>query len=201
MSSGGHRDSPTIGIWFSSFLDRVEQLTTWLTKGRPHSFWLTGFFNPNGFLTATMQAVARKHQGWALDEVVMYSEVTKHHREDLRSGPEEGVYIYGLWIDGAGWDFKRVCLCDQAPKVLFYQLPVLLITGMQYTEKRPGWGFDAAPVGTKLDMTKYSCPLYMYPRRMTGALGTYIDQVDLPCGNDPPQKWCLRGVSLLCTKD
>ena len=71
--------SPTSGLWMTSFLERVEQLTVWLTKGRPPAFWLTGFFNPNGFLTATLQDVARKHQGWALDEVVMYSEVTKNN--------------------------------------------------------------------------------------------------------------------------
>ena len=193
--------SSTSGLWFASFLDRVDQLTVWLTKGRPPSFWLTGFFNPNGFLTATMQEVARKHTGWALDEVVMFNEVTKNDKSDLRTGPDEGVYVHGLWLDGSGWDKKRVCLVDQAPKVLFYELPVLWITGVQHTEKKSGFGFAATP-GGKIDMTKYSCPLYMYPRRCTGALGTYIDQVDLPCGgSDPPQKWVLRGLCLLCTKD
>jgi len=194
--------SPTSALWFSSFLERVDQLTMWLTKGKPHSFWLTGFFNPNGFLTATMQDVARKHSGWALDEVVSYTEVTKQDKTDLRAGPDEGVYVHGLWIDGAGWDKKRICLVDQAPKQLFYELPVLLITGVQFTDKKSGWGFgDPKLTSGKVDMTKYSSPLYMYPRRCTGALGTYIDQIDLPCGGEPPQKWNLRGVSLLCTKD
>jgi hypothetical protein len=50
-------------------------------------------------------------------------------------------------------------------------------------------------------MSKYSAPVYMYPRRMTGALGTYIDQIDLPAGGEPPMKWCLRGVCLLLQKD
>ena len=36
----------------------MNQLATWLTKERPHAFWLTGFFNPNGFLTSTLQEVA-----------------------------------------------------------------------------------------------------------------------------------------------
>ena len=196
--------SPSSGLWFASFLMRVSQLTNWLNKGRPHSFWLTGFFNPNGFLTATMQEVARKHQGWALDEVVMFNEVTKQESTELRAGPEEGVYVHGIILDGAGWDKKRSCMCDQAPKVLFYELPVVLITGVQYTEKKGGWGFGvthAGQPGIKCDMTKYSAPMYMYPRRMCGALGTYIDQFDLPCGGDPPQKWCLRGVCLLATKD
>ena len=194
--------SPTSGLWFASFMERVSQLKNWIEKGKPASFWLTGFFNPNGFLTATMQDVARRHQGWALDEVVMFSEPTKNDAKDVRAGPEEGVYVHGLWIDGAGWDKKRVCLVEQAPKVLFYELPVTLITGVQYTEKKSGWGFgDPKLTSGKVDMTKFSAPLYMYPRRCTGALGTYIDQVDLACGGEPPMKWGLRGVCLLCTKD
>ena len=44
-------------------------------------------------------------------------------------------------------------------------------------------------------------PLYMYPRRLTGALGTYIAQFELNCGGESPQKWCLRGVCLLTVKD
>jgi hypothetical protein len=76
----------------------------------------------------------------------------------------------------------------------------LLITGVQFTDKKSGWGFgDPKLTSGKVDMTKYSSPLYMYPRRCTGALGTYIDQIDLPCGGEPPQKWNLRGVSLLCS--
>ena len=194
--------SPTSGLWFASFLARCELLRNWMDKGKPGSFWLTGFFNPNGFLTATLQDVARKHQGWALDEVVMYSEVTKNDAKDVRAGPEEGVYVHGLWIDGAGWDKKRICLVDQAPKTLFYELPVTLITGMQFKEKKSGWGFgDPKLTSGKVDMQKYSAPLYMYPRRCTGALGTYIDQIDLPAGGEPPMKWCMRGVCLLCTKD
>ena len=183
-------------------MDRVQQLKDWMTKGKPASFWLTGFFNPNGFLTATMQDVARKHSGWALDEVAMYSEPTKHDTRDVHAGPEEGVYIHGLWIDGAGWDKERVCLVDRASKVLFYELPVTLITGVQFTKKRPGWGFgDTKLTSGEIDTTKYSAPLYMYVRRGTGARGTYIEQIDVGAGGEPPSKWCLRGVCLLCIKD
>ena len=192
--------SATSGTWFVSFMSRVEQLTKWLESGKPYSFWMTGFFNPSGFITATLQTVARGHTGWALDEVVAKTEVQRSDASDLRAPPDEGVFVHGLWLDGCGWDRKKVCMMDQAPKVLFYELPVLHISGMLEKEYKSGWGFEAANA-PKIDMNFYSSPLYMYARRQTGALGTYISQINLNAGGEPPSKWCLRGVCLLLNKD
>ena len=71
-------DAPNLGVWFSHIVLRAEQLTGWLQSGRPNSFWLTGFFNPQGFLTANRQEVCRRHakDSWALDDVVNATEVT-----------------------------------------------------------------------------------------------------------------------------
>lgn len=37
---------PTLGLWFTGLVDRNVQLKMWLERGRPNSYWLTGFFNP-----------------------------------------------------------------------------------------------------------------------------------------------------------
>ena len=76
---------------------------SWLKNGRPRSFWMTGFYNPQGFLTAMKQEVTRAHrqQGWALDDVVYLTNVTKFRSyEGVNSRPDEGVYCHGLSIDG-----------------------------------------------------------------------------------------------------
>jgi len=43
---------PSLAGWIKGLLDRYHQLNAWISKERPPSFWLTGFFNPQGFLTA-----------------------------------------------------------------------------------------------------------------------------------------------------
>lgn len=88
-----------------------------------------------GFWTAVRQEVNRRHaaEKWALDDVVLTSEVT-HPAKDLdgiKDPPNEGVYVYGLYLDGCSWSNKENRLVDSEPKRLYSSLPVLHITGVQ----------------------------------------------------------------------
>ncbi|KAL0485018.1 dynein heavy chain [Acrasis kona] len=182
-------EATTIGLWFTELLGRRDQLFFWLTKERPRSFWLTGFYNPQGFLTAVKQEVTRAHSGWALDDVVEKTEVTKYENKDDVGKCEEGVYIHGLFLEGAAWDRKNARLVESQPKVLFVPLPVLHVTAI-----------NAAQPDNK---TKYKCPVYRNKKRNDI---TYIFSVDLNCttaadtktANEAKAKWKLRGVALLC---
>lgn len=105
---------PSLGGWMKGLLDRHFQLNNWISKERPQSFWLTGFFNPQGFLTSMKQEVTRqkKAQAWSLDEVEYTTDVLK----DIIQGDDgriegkqlqqvsEGVLIHGLYLEGAGWN-------------------------------------------------------------------------------------------------
>uniref|UniRef100_UPI00358ECCF5 dynein axonemal heavy chain 8 n=1 Tax=Myxine glutinosa TaxID=7769 RepID=UPI00358ECCF5 len=172
-------ESSNLGFWFTDLLDRNAQFYTWIFSGRPNAFWMAGFFNPQGFLTAMRQEVTRAHEGWALDSVTLHNEVLKHLKEDINSSPKEGVYVYGLYLDGSAWDRRNCRLTESIPKVLFAQLPVVHIYAINST----------APKDPRL----YVCPVYKKPCRTDL---TYITAIYLHTAQSPDH-WTLRGVALL----
>lgn len=141
---------------------------------------MTGFFNPQGFLTAMRQEVTRAHRGWALDSVILCNEVSKWMKDDITTPPSEGVYVYGLYLEGAGWDRRNTKLIESKPKVLFELMPVIHISAQNNISAK--------------DPRLYSCPIYKKPVRTDM---NYIAAVDLRTVQSP-ENWILRGVALLC---
>ncbi|XP_077580363.1 dynein axonemal heavy chain 8-like [Stigmatopora nigra] len=173
-------ESTTLGFWFTELLDRNKQFYSWVFARRPKTFWMTGFFNPQGFLTAMRQEVTRANKGWALDSVTLNNKVLKKTKEEIKGDPDEGVYVHGLYLEGADWDKKNSVLCESAPKVLFTPLPVIHMFAINST----------APPDPKY----YVCPIYKKPKRTDL---NYITAVVLGTFH-PPDHWIMRGVALLC---
>lgn len=184
---------PSLALWFAGLLDREKQLSQWLNNTRPVTYWLTGFFNPQGFLTATRQEVTRRHKNekWALDDVVLVSSVTEHlDLRRLKMPPSEGVYIHGLYLEGCSWDKKDGKLVESHPKELYTPMPVILVTAV--TSKQAEKQFAPSH-----EVKYYDTPVYRQPKRTDLA---YIFTVKLKTFQEPDH-WVLRGVALLCSKD
>ena len=114
--------APTLGLWFAGLVQRDAQLRSWLNESRPVAFWMTGFFNPQGFLTAMRQEVTRMHvkDRWALDDVVFHTEVLEYDKvEQVRSPPREGVFIHGLFLDGAAYSRAEASLVESEVRVVW----------------------------------------------------------------------------------
>jgi len=139
------------------------------------------------------QEVTRMHKGgakekesWSLDDVVYHSIVKDREYEMIKDVQSEGVYIHGLFLEGAR--FAKAILEDPEPKKLFAPLPILYVTAINKKKSSDGERMSST----------YSCPVYKYPKRTDRYI---IFRVGLPCEGSGPQRWKLRGVALLCSTD
>ena len=213
--------SPSLAVWLRSLVDRHHQIWQWVQKERPQSFWLTGFFNPTGFLTSMKQEVTRQKKAlqWSLDEVEYMSEVTKDTftcddgRSEGHNFPniQEGVLVHGLYLEGAGWHVKEERLDDAAPGERYYPFPVMKVTAVSVGKPEEGKKDQNAQARNELILrgkTCYYCPLYRYPvRRMPYLIARFHLKADsgAPSPNQqktmtPLIKWRLCGTALLTSK-
>uniref|UniRef100_A0A7S1KLW9 AAA+ ATPase domain-containing protein n=2 Tax=Percolomonas cosmopolitus TaxID=63605 RepID=A0A7S1KLW9_9EUKA len=174
-------ESPTLGYWFTDVIARSHQFTAWLEEGRPKIFWLSGFFNPLAFLTAIKQEATRAHTGWSLETVSLKTEVTKKDKDNIVIPKDaEGVYIHGIYLEGAAWDKKAGKLIDPSPKILFTELPVLHIVPVNI-------------VRNETTNTNYQCPTYLNPKRTDL---NYVFDIELKSDRET-EFWVCRGVAAL----
>lgn len=191
--------APNLALWFNGLLFREAQLSSWLLTSRPVSYWLTGFYNPQGFLTATRQEVTRKHKldrtPWTLDDVCVKVVVTDHRFTDpvlspaarKLKPPAEGVLVHGLFLEGAGFDRHNKTLREAPPREPYTAMPVLQVTAVTSAEHDKI--YKAAE--------HYDCPVYTKKRRTNL---NYVFTVKLRT-EVPAKHWVVRGVALLCSKD
>ena len=222
--------TPSLGGWMKGLEDRHFQLKKWIIGGeRPQSFWLTGFFNPQGFLTAMKQEVARTKKdkgGWALDEVIYDTEPTKDQvttddgkldNVKLTIPGNEGVLVHGLYLEGAIWGKNRHLDEHLPTSDYFNRFPFLHVTAIYLPrnekERQPQGGGGGR--GGKTDIqTKmkyyYDCPVYKYPKRSDKYLifrcylkaeGGGKEATGSKTAMTAAMKWRLSGVALLCCKD
>ncbi|XP_006863495.1 PREDICTED: dynein heavy chain 9, axonemal [Chrysochloris asiatica] len=167
-----------LAAWFLDLLNRIKELEAWTGDfAMPSTVWLTGFFNPQSFLTAIMQSTARKNE-WPLDQMALQCDVTKKNREEFRSPPREGAYVHGLFMEGARWDTQAGIITEAKLKDLTPPMPVIFI--------------KAIPSDKQDCRSVYPCPLYKTCQRGP----TYVWTFSLKT-KEPPSKWVLAGVALL----
>ena len=167
-----------LAAWYVDLGQRIRELDSWVSDfGMPSCIWLAGFFNPQSFLTAIVQSMARKNE-WPLDKMCLQCDVTKKNRDDFSSPPREGSYVHGLFMEGARWDTQTSLIQESSLKELTPKMPVIFI--------------KAIPIDKQDVKNFYQCPVYK--TRMRGP--TYVWTFNLKT-KESPSKWVIAGVCLL----
>merc|ERR1719361_1122710 len=92
--------------WIVDLKQRLLFIGHWLKHGKPKSYWISAFFFQQGFITGILQNHSRKYK-IPIDILGFEFEVLsgKYDPEkDIQEPPEDGVFVYGLYLDGAKWD-------------------------------------------------------------------------------------------------
>ena len=112
--------------------------------------------------------------------------------EKVQAPPENGVYIYGLFIEGAGWDKEQMCIRESHKAVLYEQFPVIWLDPCGLNDPPPPNSFRH--------------PIYKVSTRAgtlstTGHSTNFVRFLDIPAGEEGPSHWVKRGVAFLCMLD
>ncbi|CAB1351553.1 unnamed protein product [Coregonus sp. 'balchen'] len=102
--------------------------------------------------------------------------------------PKDGVFIQGLYLEGAGWDKKNSCLVEAKPMQLVCPIPTI--------------HFKPVENRKKIAKSMYLCPCYYFPVRSgDGGRPSFVVGVDLKSGAVPFDHWIKRGTALLMSLD
>ncbi|XP_015241536.1 PREDICTED: dynein heavy chain 11, axonemal-like isoform X3 [Cyprinodon variegatus] len=168
----------SLAMWFNDVMLRCKELDSWTQDlSLPRVVWLSGLFNPQSFLTAVMQSLARKNE-WPLDKVNLTVDVTKKYKEEFNQPAREGAYVYGLYMEGSRWDTQTGMIAEARLKELTPAMPVISVR--------------AVPNDRQETRNIYECPLYK--TKIRGP--TYVWTFNLKT-RERPAKWVLAGVALL----
>jgi len=180
-----------LGGYFADLLKRLEYFDEWLQDKPPATYWISGFFFTQAFLTGTLQNFARKHTV-PIDKVEFDFQVMP--KSMYKKKPRDGAYIRGLFIEGARWDKETCSLGESIPKVLFAEAPVIWLKPQPHDD-------DADERNDK----RYLCPVYKTSARRgqlstTGHSTNYVLSIRMP-SEKPQAHWIQRGVAMLTQLD
>merc|ERR1712224_15924 len=175
-----------LAAWVNDLLDRLEFLNKWIEHGTPMHYWISGFFFPQAFLTGTLQNFARKFQK-AIDTISFETVVMRvKDQTEITEKPQDGCYIWGLFMEGARWNADIHSVDESKPKEL-------------YTKMAP---IHLLPVQNRVVPSEgvYKCPAYKILTRAgtlstTGHSTNYVCPLELP-STLPSDHWIRRGVAL-----
>ncbi|XP_056136504.1 dynein axonemal heavy chain 6 [Lampris incognitus] len=206
-ASSAYPSLKPLASWVRDLALRTSFIQSWITRGQPKSFWISGFFFPQGFLTGALQNHSRRYnlpidelnfrfnmvpayrdQGAVYEaELNLPSRSAKMDMDEELPEPEDGVLVHGMFMDASRWDDVNMVMEDALPRVMNTMLPVVHFEPQQNYVPEP---------------ELYPAPLYKTSARAgilstTGHSTNFVAMVMLP-SKQPSDYWISKASALLC---
>jgi dynein heavy chain len=195
-SSHSYPSLQPLGAWVTDLVKRMEFIQSWLVDGQPASFWMSGFYYTQGFLTGTLQEHARRY-AIPIDTLTFKFEVHSGLYIDPGQTIEDsgvvlpkitsGVLTHGIFMEAFRWDDNAKMLADSNPGEMIAYLPVV----------------HMSPVPNfTIPKEDYNSPMYKTNFRQgmlstTGHSTNFVVPIHFPTDKDPGY-WINKGAALLC---
>jgi dynein heavy chain len=177
-----------LGSYTNDLVERLKFFQLWIDAGIPIMFWISGIYFTQAFTTGAAQNYARKFT-IPIDTLTFDFNFPKD--QEPTEKPANGVYTYGVYLEGCKWDWDAWELRESAPKVLYVPMPLVLIVPAKKTDLK--------------DFPNYDCPMYKVSSRKgtlstTGHSTNFVMWMRLP-SSQPESHWVKRGVAMLTQLD
>lgn len=175
-----------LSSWIVELIQRTDFWQRWIDHGAPPTIWISGFIFPQAYFTALLQNFARKHF-IAIDELNFdFKIVDNYTKDEITEKPDDGAYVYGMFMEGARWNNQTHIVDDSIPKQLYTEMPVIWFIPKRNRVK-PETGI-------------YNCPMYKVLSRSgtlstTGHSTNYCMMLELP-SDRPEDDWVRAGVAV-----
>ena len=147
---------------------------------------MSGLNIPESYNAALVQMTCRA-KNWPLDKSTLYTSVSIFRdASEVDTAMTHGTYACGLYLEGAGWDYKNQCLKPQDPKSLVTELPVMQIIPIEARK-------------LKLKNT-FRTPVYVTQSRRNAMGVGLVFEANLR-SSIHPSLWTLQGVALVLNID
>jgi len=177
-----------LGVYTNNLLDRLTFFQTWVESGIPVRFWISGIYFTQAFTTGAAQNFARKFT-LAIDTLTYTFSFPRDQEPKERAA--DGIYAFGMFLEGCKWDWDCWEMAECDPKVLFVPVPLLWIIPIKKSDVKP--------------FPSYNCPTYKVSSRKgilstTGHCTNFVMFIRLP-SSTAESHWIKRGVAMLTQLD
>jgi len=182
-----------LSSYVADFCARLNFLTDWERDSHPNTYWISGFYFTQSYVTGQLQNFARKFT-LPIDTLIWCYSVLQAGKTEWDK-PETGCIVYGLFVEGCRWCDEDKCLAESKPKVLFEPVPYM--QWLPYQKDQDPTDYNRV----------YAAPLYKTSERRgvlatTGHSSNFVALLYMPMADKHIEKhWIKRGVACFTQLD